>query len=62
MTELNWTYAQSRLDEVTDAYKSLIGMRGVNPMFGLAFLGTLNTRFEKGERTQDLYDEMMECE
>jgi hypothetical protein len=59
---MNWEKAKQHLDEVLSQYQELIGMPGVNPYFGIAYLKNLLKRYEWGERTQDLYDEMMECE
>jgi len=59
---MDWDTAEWHLKDVIDQYKSLIGVRGVNPMFGLSYLNTLMTRFLDGERTQELYDDMIDCE
>ena len=57
-----WTDAKKHLDEVVAQYKSLVGTPGVNAIFGLAYLNSLLTRYNSGERSEDLYKEMIECE
>jgi hypothetical protein len=60
--KLDWDAAADRVNEVIDSYKELIGMKGVNPFFGLAFLASLLNRYQAGDRTEELYKEMMECQ
>lgn len=53
---MNWQEAEDYLYEMETAYKE-IGFSGV---FGLTFtINPIINRFEKGERTQELYDEIM---
>ena len=55
--ELDWTKAKEYLDEVRHNYTS-IGSAGL-----LAFQLTINPlliKFEKGDRSKDLYDEIMD--
>ncbi len=57
-----WDGAKKHLDEVIEEYKKLIGMPGVNPIFGLAYLNSLLTRYNQGERSEELLEEMQTCE
>jgi hypothetical protein len=59
---MDWSKAEEYLKELINQYIFLIGMPGVMPFFGLAYLDSLLKRYNKGERTQELYDEMMSCE
>jgi hypothetical protein len=59
---MDWTKAETYLKEVISQYTSLLGMPQVNPFFGLAYLDGLLKRYNSGERTQELYDEMLACE
>lgn len=53
---MNWEEAKEYLYEMEKAYKE-IGFTGA---FGLTLtINPLISRFEKGERTQDLYDAIM---
>jgi len=57
--DLNWDSAKEHLQEIRMRYTE-IGAAGI-----MALTLTLNPlliRYEKGERTQDLYDEMMSSE
>jgi hypothetical protein len=58
----DWDVAKNRLDEVIEQYKELIGISGVNPLFGLMYLSSLANRYNAGERSDELHQEMMECE
>ena len=55
--ELNWEKAINYLNTLIDAYSS-IGWCG---LFGLGTLTELKRRYENGERTEELYKEIMEC-
>lgn len=58
-SELDWEKAEYHLNLMIDGYKS-IGQCGI---FGLMLtLYPLKHRFNSGERTKELYDEIMECE
>lgn len=59
MKTYDWEEAKKHLDEVKQVY-NVIGTAGF-----LALQFTINSllfRYEKGERTQDLYDSIMELE
>ncbi len=53
--KLNWEEAESWLYEIKEAYES-IGFAG---QFGLIFIKELAERYEKGERTAELHEEIM---
>lgn len=57
--ELDWDTAEKHLNQIRGAYAELPVMSGV---FGLSMLNKLYQRFTGGERTQKLYDEMVQVE
>lgn len=59
---MDWTKAEEYLKEVIGQYTALIGMPRVMPFLGLIYLDSLLKRYNIGERTQELYDEMLACE
>lgn len=60
---MNWEEAKRHFDEVREQYLSLRRTPGVNVEFALCFtFDPLSDRYERGERTQDLYDAMMVIE
>ena len=62
-TEEEWNKAKEYLDEVIAQYKSMQGMPGVNVNFALSMvLRPLWTRFAAGERTDELYENMLNVE
>lgn len=59
-TELDWYAARSHFNEVQSQYFGLLGQPGVNVDFALQHVFIpLARRYEAGERTKELYDEMM---
>lgn len=54
--DLDWKKAGDRLREVRVTYAE-IGVAGIPAM--RLFIDPVTARFEKGERTQELYDEIM---
>lgn len=57
--ETNWKEAQEHLDFLIDIYQS-IGWAG---SFGLTLtMLPLKERLDSGERTRELYEEIMACE
>lgn len=57
--ELDWTKAENWLKEIRQIYTDI----GVSGLLGLQFsINPLLIRFEKGERTQKLFDEIMSLE
>jgi len=59
---LDWQKAEDHLTTCLKAYKELVGQPNVNPFFALGVLASIQQRFEKGERTVELYNEIMELE
>ena len=60
---INWEKAKEHLDEITDRYKRLVGIPGVNTSLALILvMYPLAFRYDSGERTQELYNEMLEVE
>jgi len=60
---LNWEDTKEYFDSVFDQYKEMLGMPGV--MAGPAIMFTfdpLERRYQNGERTKKLHDEMMAVE
>lgn len=58
---MDWEKAKAHFDEVRKQYQDLEGKPGVNTSMALRFtFDPLARRFNSGERTQELYDEMME--
>lgn len=61
--ELDWDKAKSHFDKIQQQYEDLRNMPGVNTSLALAIVfAPLLHRFETGERTATLYDEMMSIE
>ena len=59
--KMDWEKAKAHFDEVRKQYQDLEGKPGVNTSMALRFtFDPLARRFNSGERTQELYDEMME--
>ncbi len=56
---MDWDKAKSYLNEIMEQYKFLVGMPNVNPYFALGAISQIRKRFEAGERTKALYDEIM---
>jgi len=54
---MDWIKAEEHIRELQEIYRG-IGMAG---MFALITIDSLITRLENGERTQFLYDGIMEC-
>jgi len=55
----DWEHARRHLHNLKDAYAELVCVPGVNVTFVLGLIGQLSERLERGERTQELYDEIM---
>lgn len=57
---MEWNRAEKRVREIARQYGSLAGTPGVNTMPALTLvINPLLRRFEDGERTEALYQEMM---
>ena len=54
--KMDWDKAEEYIRELKEAYEEV----GVGGHFGLYFINELIDRLDKGERTQELYDEIME--
>ncbi len=57
---LDWGKAKKHLDDVKDRYAESMNTPGVNVSFALGGIMETERRFDKGERTQLLFDTMME--
>ena len=55
---MDWEKAIGNVDMLIPLYEE-IGWPGI---FGLNALKSLKRRYERGERSEDLYEEMMEAE
>lgn len=63
ITEGEWKSAKEHFDHVRQAYQDMEGRRGVNTTLALrACFDPLARRFNQGERTPELYDEMRSVE
>lgn len=60
--KLDWEKAEKHFTEILNAYKELVGVRGVNPLFGLSVFLRIKERYDRGERTPELFQEMMDVE
>ncbi len=61
-TSEDWKRADKHLATTQSHYKALVGMSGVLPGFAINNMNLLRTRYERGERSRKLYDEMMRVE
>ena len=58
--KMNWEKAEIHFDEVRKLYLDLEGVSGVNTTFALRVtFDPLAKRYNSGERTEDLYEDMM---
>ena len=63
MDDMDWIKAKAHFDDVRGQYQALEGMPGVNTTFALRMVfDPLAKRYNAGERTQELHDEMLEVE
>lgn len=63
LTEEDWLKASDHLNAIMQRYKELGQERGANTQFALTMVFLpLRARFKEGERTQALYEDMMEAE
>lgn len=58
--ELDWKKAEEHLIAAEKAYGELVGMPDVNPFFALGMISAARRRFDGGERTPELHQEIME--
>lgn len=62
-TQLDWHAAKAHFDAVRQQYRDLEGTPGVNTTLALRLtFDPLARRYNSGERTADLYEEMMAVE
>lgn len=59
LTISDWRAAETHLREVRAAYHRQMEAPGVQPLLGLDEIARLEARFQTGERTHDLYREIM---
>jgi hypothetical protein len=58
---MDWEKAKSHFDEARKAYQELEGVPGVNTTMALRLVfDPLARRYNTGERTKELFDEMMD--
>ncbi len=61
--EMNWEEARRHFGAVRERYQDLEGTPGVNTTLALRVtFDPLSIRYNKGERSRDLYDAMMATE
>ena len=58
MNNMDWDKAEKHLDFIINLYESI----GIVGTFGLPTLRALKKRLDSGERTKELYDEIMDIE
>lgn len=59
LTPEDWSRAEAHLRKVREAYHGQMEMSGMQPLLGLDEIATVEARFQGGERTQELYQEIM---
>lgn len=62
MTEEQWVKAEARTQRAKKAYDELVGTSGVNVGPALTFINSFLIRYANGERSQGLYEDMLEVE
>jgi len=63
ITEEQWEQVKVYFDDILQSYKTLIGRPGVCVEYTIKYiLEPLLKRYNKGERTEELYNEMMNIE
>jgi len=60
ITDEQWADAERHLDEVVEAYESIPTASGMPGL--VLIINPIRKRFKAGERTAELYDEIMELE
>lgn len=61
--ELDWNKAKKNFDAVRKQYQDMEGAPGVNTTLALRItFDPIAVRYNNGERTQELHDEMMSVE
>lgn len=59
LTPEDWSRAEAHLREVREAYHRQMEMSGMQPLLGLDEIAAVEARFQSGERTRELYQEIM---
>lgn len=61
---MDWEAAERHLCSIEEAYEEFIALNlpGVNPWFGAGVVASARARFDAGERTRELYDDIMSLE
>lgn len=63
LENLDWTIPKAHLDQTIETYESFLDTPGVNTQIALEHvLRPLAARYENGERSEELYDAMMNVE
>jgi hypothetical protein len=63
ISELDWDKAKQHFDSVRKLYQELEGTPGINTTLALRLVfDPLAKRFNAGERTQELYEELLGVE
>ncbi len=63
LTDEDWKKAKQRFDTIRKQYQDLDGLPGVNVTFALRIVfEPLAKRYNAGERTQELYDAMIDVQ
>lgn len=63
ITDEQWKQAKEYFDTISNSYNELIGKPGVSVNYTIDYvLNPLLKRYYKGERTEELYHEMMNVE
>ena len=61
--DLDWIKAKAHFDEIRSGFQELEGMSGVSATWALRFVfDPIAKRYNLGERTRELYDEMLNVE
>lgn len=58
-TETEWEKAVEHAKMIKEEYDKLVSMPGVNATFALGHINRDITRYANGERTQELYNELL---
>ncbi len=59
---MDWEAAEKHVKTTLGYYQELVGQPGVIAGFGILYLESLLRRYNSGERTEELYSEMKECQ
>lgn len=59
LTKEDWKKAEAHLKSVEEAYRSCLGLPGVNIGFAMRFIDEARSKFNQGDRSGELYAEIM---